>query len=404
VTGRVLFYVQHLLGIGHLKRAEILARAIAAEGLDVTVALGGAAVPSVPFEGVRTAPLPPAGIADEDFSILRDSSGQPVDENWRARRRAALLDLFRSVAPDILLIELFPFGRRQFAFELLPLLAAAHAAQPRPFVACSVRDILVRSGKAGRAEEVAATVRRWFDAVLVHGDPALIPLAATFPAADQIADLIRYTGYVAETGPPVPTEGDGEVIVSAGGGAVGAPLLFAAMAARPVTPVADRAWRFLTGPNFPAEAHERLAAMADDRCVVEPFRTDFSARLRNAALSISQAGYNTIVDVLRAGVPAVVVPYERPGETEQRLRSEILAAKGLLTIVPEAELSATRLIAAVSNALAQPRRIPDTIDLSGAATTARLVRDRLAPGRRAQAEEGRGRSLPVAEFHGPIGR
>ena len=60
-----------------------------------------------------------------------------------------------------------------------------------------MRDVLVASKKPGRDEEAVESVRRFFDAVLVHGDPALIPFGATFAAAEQIADLIRYTGYVA---------------------------------------------------------------------------------------------------------------------------------------------------------------------------------------------------------------
>ncbi len=80
-----------------------------------------------------------------------------------------------------------------------------------------------------RVEESVETLRRYFDAVLVHGDPTLIPFETTFPAADRIADLIRYTGYVAAAPAKVePHDGYGDVMVSAGGGAVGAPLLFAA--------------------------------------------------------------------------------------------------------------------------------------------------------------------------------
>ncbi|MBC6416218.1 MAG: hypothetical protein GDA47_00105 [Rhodospirillales bacterium] len=37
----VLLYVQHLLGIGHLKRAALIARAAARQGLKVVVASGG---------------------------------------------------------------------------------------------------------------------------------------------------------------------------------------------------------------------------------------------------------------------------------------------------------------------------------------------------------------------------
>ncbi len=373
MTRRVLFHVQHLLGIGHLRRAEILAEAMAAEGLEVTVSYGGRRIAEVAFRGVRVAELPPATIAGEDFSTLLDADNRPVDDAWRAARRDALLRLWRDVDPDVVLIELFPFGRRQFAFELMPLLEAVHAATPRPLVACSVRDVLVASKKAGRDAEIVERVRRFFDAVLVHGDPALVPFGATFASADRIADLIHHTGYVAaDAGSTALVGGEDEVIVSAGGGAVGAPLLFAAVAARPMTPLAGHVWRFLAGPNLPAADFERLGAMADARTIVERFRPDFPARLQTAALSISQAGYNTMMDVLGSGVRAIVVPYEAKGETEQRLRSEILASRRLLTVVPEADLSAARLAVAVTEAIGRPAA-SIRIDRSGAATTARLV-------------------------------
>jgi predicted glycosyltransferase len=374
---RVLCYVQHLLGVGHLKRAAILAEAMAASGLDVTVALGGPSLADVPFRGARVAQLPPAGIAGEDFSTIIDEAGRPADEAWRTSRRRALLDLSASVRPDVLVIELFPFGRRQFRFELIPLLEAIHAGPERPRVACSVRDILVASKRPARDAETVETLRRYFDAVLVHGDPSLIAFGTTFSSASAIADLIRYTGYVTapERHDPDLLDGDGEVLVSAGGGAVGGPLLFAALKARAMTPLAENVWRLITGPNLADADFERLRAAADGRVLVERFRQDFPARLKLAALSISQAGYNTTMDILRAGARAVVVPYETAGETEQRLRADLLAAKGLLTVLPADALSPTRLAAAVGEALAQPAMAARSIDLSGAASTARLVNE-----------------------------
>ena len=374
---RVLFYVQHLLGVGHLKRAAILAEAMAASGLDVTVALGGPPLADVAFRGARVAQLPPARIAGEDFSTIIDETGHPADERWRTVRRRSLLDLSASVRPDVLIIELFPFGRRQFRFELIPLLEAVHAAPERPRMACSVRDILVASNRPGRDAEIVETLRRYFDAVLVHGDSGLIRFGATFASASAIADLIRYTGYVTapERHDPEPLDGDGEVLVSAGGGAVGAPLLFAALEARAMTPLANNVWRLIAGPNLPDADFERLRAAADERTMVERFRQDFPARLKLAALSISQAGYNTTMDILRAGARALVVPYETAGETEQRLRAELLAAQGLLTVLPAEALSPERLAAAVRDALARPAATARSIDLSGAATTARIVNE-----------------------------
>ena len=373
MSARVLFYVQHLLGIGHLKRAEILAEAMAAAGLDVTVAYGGRPIPEVRFNAMKVVQLPPATIANEDFSALLDENGRPVDESWRSARRIALLDLHAKTDPDVVLLELFPFGRRQFAFELIPLLDAVHAAENRSLIACSVRDVLVASRKPGREAETVATLRRYFDAVFVHGDPALIPFGATFTAAGEIADLIQHTGYVAADGDAATsTEGKDEVLVSAGGGAVGAPLLLAALKARALTPLAGHVWRFLTGPNFPDQDFRDLTAMAGENTFVERFRTDFAARLRTSALSISQAGYNTTMDVLKSGARAVVVPYETKGETEQRLRAEFLAKNGLLTVVPAAELSPSRLAKGVADEMQRSAK-PLTVDFSGADTTARLV-------------------------------
>jgi predicted glycosyltransferase len=380
VKRRVLFYVQHLLGIGHLRRAEILAQAMAKAGLDVTVAFGGSPVPEVPFKGVTLSALPAITISGENFSALYDAKGEPIDDPGKAARRDALLALWRKTDPDVVLIELFPFGRRQFRFELLPLLEAIHAEKRRPRVACSVRDVLVAKGPARDANAVA-TVRKFFDAVLVHGDPTLVRFEQTFVEAARIADLIRYTGYVA---PAADDHGDGkgagEVLVSAGGGAVGAPLLAAAMAARPLTALAGHVWRFLTGPNLDKADFAALAKHRSDHTIVERFRPDFPQRLRVSTLSISQAGYNTTMDILSAGARAVVVPYETKGETEQRLRAEILARKGLLTVLPAAELSPPRVVQAVRAALDKSPSAAG-VDIAGATATARIVGE-LASARR----------------------
>jgi predicted glycosyltransferase len=378
MSRRVLFHVQHLLGIGHLKRAEILANALGAAGLDVTVALGGPPVPEIPFANTRIVQLPPATIADGNFSRLIDAAGQPVDAAWRDRRCDALLDAFRRLDPDVILLELFPFGRRQFRFELLPLLEAAHASPLPPRIACSVRDILVGSKGAERNAEIVSLLRSRFDAVLVHGDPAIVPFEATFPAAGEIADLLRYTGYVCEPAARSSDTGrdrlgEGEVIVSAGGGAVGAELLFTAAATRPKTALADAPWRFLAGPNLPGADYARLSALSDKRTLVERFRPDFGERLKTCALSISQAGYNTTMDLLRAGTRAVVVPFETPSETEQRRRADLLAQRGLLTVAPADGLSAETLATGIAAALASPKPNSASIDLDGAAKTATLV-------------------------------
>ncbi|GAA4253976.1 glycosyl transferase family 28 [Azospirillum formosense] len=377
---RVLFHVQHLLGIGHDRRAALITRGLAKAGVAVTVLRGGHPVPGIDYgPAAEIVQLPPARAADSSFKTLLDEHDQPIDDDWRARRRAAVLEVHERVRPDALLVESFPFGRRAFRFELLPLLEAAKAGGA--VTACSVRDILVTKAKPERLEETVSTVERLFDHVLVHGDPELIPFAATFPAAARIADRIRYTGYVAapqgeDTESP---DGTGEVIVSVGGGAVGLPLLRAALAVRASTPAGlDAPWRLLAGPDVPEEDVRALAAAAPPGTIVERARPDFPALLRRCRLSISQAGYNTVLDVLQAGCRAVVVPFAAGSETEQATRARLLEERGRLAVVDEATLTPDTLAAGVAKALALPPPPAIPLRLDGAAATARLLRNAVA--------------------------
>ncbi|MFZ5782036.1 MAG: glycosyltransferase family protein [Pseudomonadota bacterium] len=380
MTARVFFYVQHLLGIGHLRRAAALARALAANGFDVLLVSGGAPVEGLAAGlaqgGVRLHQLPPLRAADDTLRDLAQPDGTPVDAAFEAARRRLLLALLRAEQPDILITEQFPFGRTRLRFELLPLIEAAHALPRRPLVACSVRDV-VRRTRAERVAETERLVMDWFDAVLIHADPRLVRFEDSFAGWSRIAPRAHYTGYVSEAD-TVPSDegavGCGEVIVSAGGGAVGMPLLAAAIAARPATMLADRRWRLLVGENLAAA--DRAALRAVPGVVIEPARPDFQVLLASATLSISQAGYNTVIDVLRFADRAVLVPFGSARETEQADRAAVLAKRGMVSVVPPGALSPSSLASAVDEAMTGPslRSFPPCNADGGPATAALLRR------------------------------
>jgi len=369
---RVFFYVQHLLGIGHLRRAAAIARALVQAGAEVTFVSGGESVPGIDLGGARLVQLPPASAADSGFSAIVDTNGKPIDEVWQAERRRQLLAAFAAAQPDILLIEMYPFGRRPFRFELKPLLEAATTMPlpERPLVACSLRDILVDKGRADRRAETVALVERYLDLVLVHGDPRLVTFDRTFPDAGSFAAKLRYTGYVVEQLPPAADHdrSSGEILVSAGGGAVGAPLFAAAIAAKPLSRYRDHPWRLVTGRNLPAsEAATVTTAAQAAGITVETFRGDFPRLLQSCLLSVSQGGYNTVMELIATRCPAVIVPFAEGSESEQMLRSRLLAERGILQLVDAASLTPAALAAAIDRA-GRPADL--AIDLDGAPQTA----------------------------------
>lgn len=370
----LLIYVQHLHGIGHLRRAAALARAAVEAGLETLLVSGGFPVPDLDLGGAGFVQLPPLRTADESFSVLLGEDGQRLTADSKQARRDRLLAVFAEAQPRILMTEMYPFGRRQLRFELEPLIAAARQRASRPWIVSSVRDILVVQDNPEKTAWMRDTALAQFDRVIVHGDPALIAFGESFPHAAALGGRLVYSGYVASGGgAPPETDVRGAVLVSIGGGAFGEALARTALAARPLSCLRDAPWRLLLGYNLPDSVFARLTEAAAPGIAVERARPDFPALLRACRLSISQAGYNTAVDLLQARVPAVLVPFSGGSETEQALRAAKLAEAGLAAVVAEDSLSADRLAAAVDAAAALPPAAHG-LRLDGAAETARILR------------------------------
>ena len=372
----VMIYVQHLLGIGHLMRARLIAEALAAAGFAVHLVSGGMPVGGRVPRGVNVMQLPPIHVSDANLKPLRDALGRPIDDAYREQRRDLLLAAFASVAPAVVLFETFPFGRRALRFELVPLLERIEATRPRPLVIASVRDILQARQKVEREREMLDAANRWFDAVLVHGDRRFARFEATFPLAPELKPPVHYTGFVRPCDEPPAMTGAGgrrEVVVSAGGGAVGMDLLMAALAGKKQSRFGHMQWRVLVGTNVSDDDYRRLIGEAGSEAVVERARADFAALLRGAFISVSQAGYNTVLDVLTSGARPVFVPFTANGETEQRARANRVRELELGVVVEDIDLSPATLAAAVDAAGSKERWGHWDFACDGAARSATLI-------------------------------
>jgi predicted glycosyltransferase len=115
--------------------------------------------------------------------------------------------------------------------------------------------------------------------------------------------------------------------------------------------------------------------VATQGVTVETLRRDYREVLSLAALSVSQAGYNTIMDILVTGVRAVLVPFAAEGETEQALRARLLAERGRVQVADEATLTPESLAGAIDEALSRPALPVEGLLLNGAAETARVVQE-----------------------------
>ncbi len=369
---KVMIVVTHLLGTGHLSRALTLGRAFDVAGHEVLLVSGGRPAPHLDPGPLGFLQLPPLASDGVDFTRLLDDRGQQADAGYLAARSEALCHALRDFAPDILITELFPFGRRALAGEFLSLLTAAQDQRRRPVVLASIRDILAPPSKPAKATRAAEIVATYYDAVLVHSDRNATRLEQSWPVPPELAGKLRYTGYVAPpaSAPHPDGVGAGEVLVSAGGGSVGGPLFHTALAAARLRP--DLRWRLLVGGKDPALLAD-LRTKAPDNAMVEPARPDFRQMLPQAAASVSMCGYNTAMDLLQAGTPAVLIPFDAGKEVEQGLRADSLATLPGITVLRSADLTPAALANAVDRVRATGPRRDSTLKFDGAAQSVAIA-------------------------------
>src|SRR6266404_1028615 len=381
---KVLFYCQHVLGIGHLVRSAEIARALSRDW-DVTFVSGGASVQGYPFPpGVKLVQLP-ALQTDEEFGALDSCGSAHTVEEIQELRRKQLLALFDEIRPDTLVIELFPFGRKRFAFELIPLLDRARSRKEETLVACSLRDILVeKTDQAKHEERVCRIINSYFDLILVHGDPAFQRLDETFHSVGDLHCEIKYTGHVQqdEPAPAVQkhriSDAGPTIVASIGSGRYrhGQVLLESVIqAAALLKDTMPHRFRVFAGPLIPQEAYVTLEDLARGmpNVEIEKYSPNFIEYLRRADLSISMGGYNTIMNILATGVPSLVYPYTANHDLEQHIRARKLESLGVVDLLhPEMlppELLAPRIAGMLTK---KPVSLP--LNLDGAANTARILR------------------------------
>ena len=338
----VLVYVQHLRGIGHLRRINhIIEKVLLISRAEITIVCGGKPFRNdiVPRKRVRIVRLPYVYSADQHASVLVTASGAPIKSNheFKAMRRQQLLNVLREREFDVVLIEMYPFGRRAFKFELKPFLNHLHSLSVRPAILCSVRDVLVHTNHPTKHDDIADVATEYFDRILVHSDPNVIPFSNTFTQYDRIRHMVSYTGFVTPSLPTTKTISNEmkKIVISCGSGLTGNVTKF---------------FKFCLDGLDLVENDERLkilclrGALCSDsdlkelndlaktyhRHDIETKRHVLNGLIESGLfpnqtrMSISMGGYNTTLESIKCGIPTILIPFHTDKDHEQLERAQIL--------------------------------------------------------------------------------
>ncbi|MGD2271391.1 MAG: glycosyltransferase [Desulfobacterales bacterium] len=378
---KVLVYCQHIWGVGHLFRILEICKALREH--HVVLVTGGPRVDAALPEHVREFRLPGL-MTDRNYQGLFPTDKNKTLGEVKRERQKLLYGHFIKEAPDVFVIELYPFGRRAFRFELDPILQGLrNGTLPASRVVCSLRDILVeKKDPAAYESRVVDILNRYFDALMVHADPNYVKIDETFSRITDINIKIFYTGFVT----PGPAPGAGKrlrrrlgisndevlIVASAGGGKAGIALLKPLMAALAHTPIDAPVHLYIfTGPFMTEEEYGYLQNAAGKNVHVFRFASDFLSYLAAADLSVSMGGYNTSMNILSARVPALIWPY--PGDREQGLRAQRLARIGAISVIGDEDLQPERLGVLMHQSICRKSYHTAPINLNGSLNAARWL-------------------------------
>lgn len=411
---RVLIYCQHVLGMGHLIRSMAIARSL--KNCTVVFVNGGESISGIDIPSwVTIVNLPPI-TSDSEFQGLNIHSEDTTLEQVQRARKNMLLELVGHFRPDVVIIELFPFGRKRFSFELLPLLAHIRlsTSSSSTKVVCSLRDILVTKPDQVRHEDwVVSLMNRYFDLLLIHSDPTFQTLDETFSRCQDLRCEVQYTGFVTQDSDlsthieridgQSASNGVPLILASVGGGRVGHELLDSSIRASTllIRSVPHRMLLF-TGPYMLEHQYVQLRHLAAQysHIDVRRFTSSFESLMHQAALSISMAGYNTCMNLLNTGARALVWPFTGHKNDEQTIRARKLEQLGLLTVLQPTDLSPEQLAEKIAASLnGSSVHTGHSINTNGGRETAQAI-ERLASQAQSRAFNGRAASTS-ALIHQP---
>jgi predicted glycosyltransferase len=381
---KVIFYCQYVWGMGHLFRSIELVRALA--GHDVVLVAGGRELDVKLPDHVTLVRLPGLYMDEQFTTLIPEDPAKTVDDIQR-ERKDILFSLLEKHQPDVFMIELYPFGRTLFGFELQPLLDGIRQGRLGEIkVVCSLRDILVEKKDPQAYEErVLNLLNTCFDLLLVHSDNQLLALDETFSRTDDIRIPMVYTGFVSPKANPAAGEGlrrelgiashEKLIVVSAGGGRSGYGLLSNILDAYHLVADSDRIRiEMFAGPFRDPDEFNKLTAKAVDGIRIRYFTNRYLDYLSAADLSVSLAGYNTCMNLLAARVPAMVFPYSK--QREQPIRVGKIKNFIPMKILKDKDIEPALLSRYIQKLLLEsrpPRAVP--INLDGAENSATYLKN-----------------------------
>ncbi len=371
---KLLVYSHDAYGLGNIRRmldiCDYLLQAI--PNLSILVLSGSPMLQSFRLpQGLDYIKLP---------CLHRDDEGNlsakylKLDMNETVQMRGDLiLTAALNFKPDLVLVDKKPYGLKD---ELKETLETLKDSLPETKWVLLLRDILdhpERTILEWQQLDSYRAIHNFYDQVLVVGTPEVFNPCVEYKFPAEIAAKVKFCGYMrrpqglkskdAVRQELKITSGDRCVLVTAGGGEDGYPLIHSYLEGLALLPKDYKLKSIvICGPEMPQVQREDLYRMAEKYPQVEisEFSDDLMSYIAAADTVVAMGGYNTFCEILSAQKPSIIVPRIIPSE-EQLIRARKMGQLGLLKAILPEELTPKSLMESIFHQLNNPSHYIDSI-------------------------------------------
>jgi len=374
-------YSHDTFGLGHLRRCREIAHTLVEryKGLHVLIVSGSSIAGAFDFRArVDFVKIPSViKLHNGEYTSLADH----IDLAETLQMRRAIIrqtaELYR---PNIFIVDKEPLGLRGELEQTLVMLKSLGAT-----LVLGLREVL-DSPEQVRAEwqrsDALRKIEALYDAVWVYGCERFWDPLTGLDVPRSVRCRMTFTGHLGRSAPRLqnPTRQElpkDYILVTAGGGGDGGPLMQQVLAAREY----DRSLEFplvmVLGPFMSSETRAEIHARAKrvPNVTVLDFERQIESIVLGARAVVSMGGYNTFCEILSFDKRSLLVPRSQP-RREQLIRATRAAELGVVDVLEPALADDPQVMARALRRLPTrplPSALGTPIDLGGLESVQEMV-------------------------------
>jgi predicted glycosyltransferase len=333
-TMKLLLYAFSWAGHGHVTRVSRLANGLADE-------------PGIQIAIVSDQPAPYWLNETVSFHLIPPLDGDHGGES--PQRIRAIEEVGHSVAPNVVLIDHYPFSLRGIDLGPTTLIRAARSIQPT-FVGALFRGFVsaTPSFKLNGDDEVAAprsqamrkALGTQVDRIFIAQPRSRMEaVLGALPLLEEFREQIHFIGFV---GPMTRSEEQSDshrLLAQVGGGSVRyeSVVLHMALLIREMCRVGEVATGdFFVGRNTSTDVEAQVRQiLASTEITIERWTDHLSDLRARAGIQITMGGYGTCAELPSLATRWIMLPYGDPAEmlTEQMHNAQFMMERGWVDLV-----------------------------------------------------------------------